>query len=199
MFFLWNILRVLVAGILLGIVVGRLAAENPWHFHRLSPKYWRRVWRHLTQKERYRIVTIGLWTGVFALVLALCVNWILIEANVPVVNPEEYPFVGLEERYPWVLLLIVNILPIFEEWIFRGILIDEFITWKRSRLGAVLFSSLLFSIFHLSNPGTYPAFALAIFPTSLLLGVCYLRAGLGGAVLAHNLYNSCLVLFGMLS
>lgn len=144
-------------------------------------------------------MTIGLWTGVFALVLALCVNWILIEANVPVVNPEEYPFVGLEERYPWVLLLIVNILPIFEEWIFRGILIDEFITWKRSRLGAVLFSSLLFSIFHLSNPGTYPAFALAIFPTSLLLGVCYLRAGLGGAVLAHNLYNSCLVLFGMLS
>lgn len=196
---MWDILRVLIAGVVLGVIIGRLAAENPWHFHRLSPKYWRRAWNLMTPKERMKVVNTALWTGAVSVILALVINWILIETDIPVINAEEYPFIWLEEHYPWLLLLVVNVLPVFEEWIFRGILIDEFIVRKRSQLGAVVFSAFLFSVFHLSNPGTYPAFAFAVFPTSLLLGLCYLKTGLGGAVIAHNFYNSSLVMLGMLT
>lgn len=144
-------------------------------------------------------MVIGLWTAAVSLALVTVVQFLLAEAAVPIVNPSEYPFTGLEEHYPWILLIIVNVLPIFEEWVFRGILIDEYYRWRRSRLGAVVFSSLLFAFFHLSNPGTYPAFVLAIFPSSLLLGVCYLKAGLAGAIFAHNVYNSFLVITGVLT
>ena len=150
------------------------------------------------RKGQVRVLIFGLWAAALSLIVITIVQVLLAEAAIPIVDPNEYPFTALEEQYPWILLIIVNILPIFEEWVFRGILIDEYYRWRKSEIGAVVFSSLLFAIFHLSNPGTYPVFALAIFPSSLLLGLCYLKAGLGGAILAHNLYNSFLVLVGVL-
>jgi membrane protease YdiL (CAAX protease family) len=183
---------------LLGILVGKLLVDNPWHLRRIRPSYWRRVARRMGRREWIRVLNFGLWAAALSLVAVTGVRILLTEAAVPILDPKEYPFTVLREEYPLVLLVVVNILPIFEEWIFRGILIDEYYVRRKSWTGAIVFSSLLFSIFHLSNPGTYPAFALAIFPSALFLGVCYIKVGLGGAVLAHNVYNSFLVITGIM-
>ncbi len=75
---------------------------------------------------------------------------------------------------------------------------DEIIRWKGSRLLAVVVSTIIFSLFHLFNPGTYPGVVLSLIPVSLLLGACYLYAGLGGSIVAHNIYNTFLVIIGVM-
>jgi len=84
----------------------------------------------------------------------------------------------------------VNFLAVFEEWIFRGILLEEFARRGRSRSVGVLASAFVFSLFHLSNPGTYPIFAVPAMVAGILLGICYLLGGLAGVVFTHCAYNS---------
>jgi membrane protease YdiL (CAAX protease family) len=140
---------------------------------------------------------VALWIAGISLIIATVISNVFAQFNVALMDPQEYPFTQVEQEYPLLLLAIVNILPIFEEWVFRGILIDEIIKWKHSKLLAVVLSSVVFAVFHLSNPGTYLAFAVTLLPASILLGLCYLKVGLGGAILAHNAYNSFLVIIGM--
>ncbi|MGC8817669.1 MAG: CPBP family intramembrane glutamic endopeptidase, partial [Candidatus Hadarchaeum sp.] len=83
----------------------------------------------------------------------------------------------------------IVILPIFEEWIFRGILLEEISLRTKSRVLGVLASALAFGFFHLSNPGTYPALAIPLTLGGALLGACYLVNGLAGSILSHILYN----------
>lgn len=152
----------------------------------------------MTEKERLRVLNFGLWTAAGAVLVAAGVNALLAEVGISILDPQEYPLISLQEHYPLFLLIIVNVLPIFEEWIFRGIIIDELMTRRWNQWKAVLISAILFSLFHLSNPGTYLAFSLAILPAGILLGWCYLKAGLGGAILAHDLYNTFLVILSVI-
>jgi membrane protease YdiL (CAAX protease family) len=188
----------LVAGLLLGVVVGRVVAERPYHLKRLLPRHWRRVARRMKREHWIRLFTVALWVAVISLIFTLFISPLVFRPE-ELVDPEEYPFIELQRKFPWLMLIAVNILPIFEEWVFRGILIDELTHRRGSKMFAVVISSFVFAMFHLSNPGTYPPFALVLFPTSLLLGICYLKVGLGGAILAHNSYNSFLVITGMIT
>jgi len=108
-------------------------------------------------------------------------------------NPQENVFLALES-YPILLSIIVLTVPIFEEWIFRGILLDEFSRRLRSRSIGVTISAFFFALFHLSNPGTYPAAVLPLFLGGVLFGLCYLRVGLGGAILWDSAYNLLMLL-----
>lgn len=193
-----NILRILVAGLVLGIVVGKLVAERPYHLNRILPRRWTKVARKMRRKEWVRVIGIGLWVAALSLIITTVVSAAFAQARIEVQNPAENPLSELQATSPLVLLVLVNVLPIFEEWVFRGILMDEIIRWKRSNLLAIVLSSVVFAAFHLSNPGTYPAFAVVLFPSSLLLGLCYLKTGLGGAILAHNSYNTFLVIIEMI-
>jgi len=140
-----------------------------------------------------RLFVIALSVTAASLIASMAVGTALQQAEVQVVSPEEYPFTSLERDQPLLILAAVNILPIFEEWVFRGVIIDEVVRRRKSKLLAVMVSALLFATFHLSNPGTYPAIIISMLPASLLLGACYLYTGLGGAILAHNAYNTFLV------
>lgn len=192
-------LRVVVAGALLGVLVGRLVAQRPYHVTRLLPRHWLKRVREMGRERWVRLVAVGLGVTAMSLVLTTLISIGFAQANIQTQNPAENPLVQLQVEFPLLLLVLVNLLPIFEEWVFRGILVDEILRWKGSKLLAVVLSSAVFAAFHLSNPGTYPAFALTLFPSSLLLGVCYLKVGLGGAILAHNSYNSFLVIVSMLA
>lgn len=149
------------------------------------------------RKQWIRLFAIALSVTAVSLILSTIVGAALQQAGVQVVSPEEYPFTSIERDQPLLVLAAVNILPIFEEWVFRGVIIDEVIRRRKSKLLAVAFSAVLFAAFHLSNPGTYPAIIISMLPASLLLGACYLYTGLGGAILAHNAYNTLLVFVGL--
>ena len=194
-----DLARVLIAGVVLGLLVGKLVVHRPSHLERLRPRFWRAAMRRMKRKHWVRLITIALWVTAASLIISNAVGTLLKRAEVPMYSPEEYPFTAIERDYPWLVLVAVNLLPVFEEWIFRGVILDEILRWRRSKLLAVVSSAILFALFHLSNPGTYLAFALPLIPAGLLLGVCYLKTGLGGAIIAHNSYNSFLVVIGVLT
>ena len=195
---LWlDLARVLVTGIVLGLVVGKLVVMRPRYFERIRPRTWLPSLRRMGRGEWFRLIAVALAFTAASLVSIAIINGVLQGAGVPLYSAEEYPFTAIQKEYPLLLLLVVNVLPIFEEWIFRGILLEEIALRSRSKLAGVLLSSLIFAAFHLSNPGTYPAFAVPLVGAGLLLGACYLLSGLMGAIITHNAYNSILVLLGV--
>ena len=194
-----DLVRVIGAGVLLGIVVGRIVVLRPRHLDRLRPRVWLPELKRMSVRRWLVLFSAAFSVAVVSLLFSTVVGWLLQLFEVPAVSPEDYPFVTLERDYPWLVLAVVNILPIFEEWIFRGIIIDEVIRWRGSKFFAVLISAALFSAFHLSNPGTYPGIVLSMFPASLLLSLCYLYTGLGGAILAHDFYNTLLLAIAFLT
>jgi len=192
---LWlDLLRILVAGLVLGLVIGKLVVLRPHYLERIRPRYWVPRARSMRRKEWVRLITIALWFTAATLIVASIVGVALSEAGVELYSEEEYPFTALEEQYPLLLLVVVNVLPIFEEWIFRGILLEEVARRSRSKWIGVGISTLVFAAFHLSNPGTYPAVVIPLIGAGLLLGACYLMSGLAGAIITHNAYNSILVI-----
>jgi membrane protease YdiL (CAAX protease family) len=185
-----DLARVLSVGILLGVFVGRVLVRRPFHLERIRPRYWRAIVQGMEFRDWARLIAIALGVTAVSIVLSGEVGMLLTRADIPTYNPDEFPITVVQRGFPWLALILVNVLPIFEEWIFRGILIDEIVRWRGSKLLAVAVSTVVFAVFHLSNPGTYPAYVLPLIPGGLLLGVCYLYTGLGGAILAHNLYNT---------
>ena len=192
-----DLTRVLVVGTLLGVFVGRFLARRPFYFERLRPRHWRAVMRRMKRKDWAKLITIVIGVAAVSIFISNGIEALLQRAEIQTYSPQEFPFTAIQRDYPWLLLVLVNVLPIFEEWIFRGILIDEIVRWRHSKLLAVALSTIIFALFHLSNPGTYPAYVLPLIPGGLLLGVCYLYTGLGGAIIAHNLYNTYLVVIGI--
>lgn len=197
---LWlDLVRILVAGIALGLVVGKLVVLRPYYLERIRPRSWVPQARSMRRDEWVRLITIVLCFTASTLVVATIVGVVLSGAGVEMYSEEEYPFTALEKQYPLLLLVVVNVLPIFEEWIFRSILLEEVARRARSKWLGVGISTLIFAAFHISNPGTYPAFAIPLLGTGLLLGACYLVSGLAGAIITHNAYNSILVLLRLWS
>lgn len=194
-----DLARILVAGIVLGFVIGKLVVLRPHYLERIRPRSWVPRARSMKRKEWVRLITIVLWFTAATLLVTIIVGKVLSGAGVEMYSEEEYPFTVLEKQYPLLLLVVVNVVPIFEEWIFRGIILEEVVRRRRSKLLAVVVSTFIFAVFHLSNPGTYPAFVLPLIPAGLLLGACYLKTGLAGAIITHNAYNSILVILLVLS
>lgn len=194
----FDLARVVIAGIALGLVIGRIVTLRPSHIDRLRPRFWRAAMQKMKRRDWVRLITIALWVAAASLLISAVIGELLRQAEIPTYSPEEFPFTAIERDYPWLVLMAVNLLPIFEEWVFRGILIDEFVRWRGSKLLAVALSTIIFALFHLSNPGTYLGYVIPLIPAGLLLGFCYLKTGLGGAIIAHNSYNTFLVIIGVL-
>lgn len=192
---LWlDLARILVAGVVLGLVVGKLVGLRPHYLERIRPRSWVPRARSMRRKEWAKLITIALCFTAATLVMSIIVGMVLSEAGVELYSEEEYPFTVLEKQYPLLLLVMVNVVAIFEEWIFRGILLEEIALRTRSKWLGLVVSTLIFATFHLSNPGTYLAFPIPLIGAGFLLGACYLVSGLAGAIITHNAYNSILVI-----
>lgn len=190
-----DILRVGAAGIALGLVVGKLVVARPHYLELLRPRFWLPMAKRMGKRGWLKLLAAVLAFSALCLAVAIGVGNVVASLGLRTYEPAEFPFERLEEISLPLLLLAVNLLPVFEEWIFRGILLEEIGRRGRSRLLGVLLSTLAFAVFHLSNPGTYPAFALPAFAAGLVYSACYLISGLPGAIGAHCLYNSIVALF----
>ncbi len=102
-----------------------------------------------------------------------------------------------EESSPiqwWRLLLLAGLYPLLEEWLFRGLLQPQLLTWRpfRTRLlgltGANLLTSLLFGAVHLiAHP---PLWAAAVIVPSLVFGAFRDRyQSVVPAIILHSFYN----------
>jgi membrane protease YdiL (CAAX protease family) len=191
-----DVVKISIAGGLLGWIVGKLVVRRPYYLERLRPSFWWPIAKKMRQLEWSRLLVISLAFATLALFSALLVGWV-VQDKMGWELYSEKEFIFTEEKIPLPLLfLTVNLLPIFEEWVFRGILLEEASRRTRSRSLGVLISASVFALFHLSNPGTYPAYAIPLVAGGILLGACYLLVGLGGAIIAHCAYNTILMIMG---
>ena len=120
-----------------------------------------------------------------------------IASNFPSLAPEELVTVseffgsGIGIPQILVLLIIVTILPAFEEWLFRGI----FWRWAKkvmSPTSTFVVISLLFAFVHWE-----PLHVLGLLPLSFFLGWLRLKTGrLGPSIIAHMINNlvACLLM-----
>lgn len=88
-------------------------------------------------------------------------------------------------RGEWACLTAVVAAPIFEEYLFRGLLIDALATRYRA-LTSVLASAIVFGVMHVS-----PANAVSAFAIGVILGVIYLRTrSLLSTIILHAINNA---------
>ena len=94
----------------------------------------------------------------------------------------------------WRLLLLAGLYPLLEEWLFRGLLQPQLLTYRplRTRLvgltGANLLTSLLFGAVHLITQP--PLWAAAVIVPSLVFGAFRDRyQSVVPAIILHSFYN----------
>lgn len=187
-----DLARIFITGVVLGLVIGKLIVRRPYYLKRLYPK----SWLSAAKKTRVRDwLKLSIVTGYFALLAFFLILDITIVIPAGwLYSQEEYIFTRIAEISLPLLFITVTVLPIFEEWIFRGILLEEIARRTRSRFTGLITSALIFAVFHLSNPGMYPASVIPMTVGGLILGMCYLLGGLASAIACHSLYNALLIL-----
>lgn len=191
--FFEQIIRVLIPGLILGVILGRLLAERPEYLLLLNPKLWIRKGKKASKNRWIRFITLSI---IFAGIIFL---GNLVSGKIAVtlwgsLVAEENIFTEISSISPWILIFLVTLLPILEEWMFRGIILEEVAQVTQSKWIGLLVSATVFSIFHLSNPGTHLPAVIPYLIGGLVIGGGYLAGGLAVAVGCHILYNLFLVI-----
>ncbi len=120
--------------------------------------------------------------------LVLFIGWLMNEivGDQGGSNPLLELVLGSDQFFPLFLLLITTVViaPVFEELVFRGILLPVLVS-KVGKIGGVLLSALVFALAHLSVGELPPLFVLGIG-----LGLMRLSSGrLFPCALMHSLWN----------
>lgn len=187
-----EIIRIVAPGLVLGLILGKFLAENPRYIRLLSPRKWFKEAKRASRKRWLHVLILPLGFGALSLVVVSYIGLI----TGPSIS-EENIFNQIESFSPLLLIFFITVLPVVEEWMFRGIILEEISNKTDSRLLGVISSSLLFAVFHLSNPGTYMTAVIPYFMGGLILGGSYLAGGLAVAALSHISYNLLLYVISL--
>ena len=188
----FEILKIVLAGSLLGYVVGTLIVKRPYYINRVRPKFWMRIAKKMDIKDWAKLIGASSFFIILTyFVITYSGDFI---GRFWALYSQEYIFSQIEAASPLLLLITATLIPVIEEWVFRGILQEELSRRLRSRAAGLVLTAAIFALFHLSNPGTYPAAVLPLFLGGLMFGICYMFTGLAGAILTHAAYNFILVL-----
>lgn len=186
---LWlEIARISVPGVVLGLVLGKLLSENPYYFNLLNPKLLIERIKRASKNKLLRIASLSVFFGGLIFLAGLGIGEIVVRLWGPLIASENI-FSEIGNFSLPLLIISVIFLPILEEWIFRGIILEEISRISQSKWIGLVSSSLIFAAFHLSNPGTYLAAMIPYFIGGLLIGGSYLLGGLAVAVLCHIISN----------
>lgn len=179
-----------IAGMILSIFLfARYLRKHPRAFRPLSPRVWISRARSMNRRSWARVVGVGVAFALISFALLPRASTAVEEEIGPVVtDPEQHPVTIIHGIFPAFLLGFAVVMPVFEEWIFRGMILREFLK-ARGWVVALLVSSAAFAALHVANPGTAPLMFLPAFLAGLLFGVSYLYGGLGASTISHSLYN----------
>lgn len=174
--------------------MGKLLAQKPYYIRYLNPKFWVAEIKEANRKRWIRVVSLPIIFGGLMFFLSIGVGGVIRNFWGPTMS-EENIFVEIESVSFFFLAISIVFLPILEEWIFRGVLLEEISHLSQSKWIGLFSSSLIFALFHLSNPGTYLVAIIPYLVGGLVLGGSYIVGGLSTAVLCHITYNLLLLPF----
>ncbi len=168
-----------------GVLIGKFLSNNPKYFNLLEPKRWIRKAQKASGRKWLFLISISIIIGISSRFLVREI-YIIVENlwQSPMAKDNIFSMIPLP-----ILIISITIIPIFEEWIFRGVLLEEISKISDSKLFGLLLSSLLFASFHFSNPGTHISALIPYFIAGLFLGGSYIIGGLAMATLSHIFYN----------
>lgn len=181
------LIRVILPGLLLGILVGHAVSERDEYFRSMNPENWidslRENWLGVALK-----ISVGLLAGV-----VLAYSFPVLDAAVTqsigeTVGDENFHVATRESFFfGWILLMIPAV--VLEEWVTRRILIDELVRMGVPLFLTVVCSASLFSVLHLSLPGYFLPSLISIFFAGVYFSSIYVYLGFAPVVFAHLAYN----------
>lgn len=164
----------------------------------INPRLAWRSARRMRPREWGRFVG---WSAVFVavalIVIPLAAGFMVLVTGAPLTRAEEHPVTVTASASLPLAFILFGTLPIFEEWLFRGILLGR-LRRRIPALNALIISAVTFGLFHLANSGTFfwawvpPAVAGFVF------GLAYLKGGLKCAILSHSSYNGIALVIAFL-
>ena len=84
-----------------------------------------------------------------------------------------------------IVIFVITIVPVFEEMIFRGMLQSMIVGYVRSKWWAIIVTSIMFTVMHMSKTHW-----LALFALSVCLGYAYEKSGsLWRSIFIHAIFN----------
>lgn len=169
----------LVLYAVVGVLVSRVLADG-----KVRPR--------LAEGSPTRSVTVGLGVGTAAALILVALNSLLSGHLVSDPRVVAVVFEGQLVHVAVIVFVVVVVAPVFEEVLFRGLLVESL--RSRGRSSAVLGAAVAFAVWHL-NPVALRYYVVLGF----LLGYLYWRLGLYGSMSAHAAFNGVLVAAAVLS
>lgn len=163
----------------------------------LSPT---KTWKKLSWKKTIFLSLVALF--LFCQFVPAFESHVEDQFNQQTINPKQHnrektkeaveESVGFENSLILIGLLTVALV-IFEEIIYRGLLMDFF----KNRIGlvsAILINSAIFSISHMAGPGTFLTLMPVTFVASVIFSLLYWKGGIITASVVHGGYDILIML-----
>ena len=156
--------------------------------------------RRLPKQELYRPgMTMGYWMRALCVCMTLLFGGSLLGAQISRLvygaqGSDVAEFNGLLEQSPiWLVIVIVVVVgPILEEFIFRKLILDRLVVFGDAP--AILFSAILFMLYHATFSQMFYSFLIG-----LVFGYVYIRSGkLRYTIALHMVINFLGTIVGML-
>lgn len=167
--------------------------RHPEDLKPLSVRLWLRSVRKMSATEW----TSWIWfTLVFAAIAYLVVPALAVKAvqttGVSLIDPNTYTVSTLQRRsLLWMMVPILPVVVIAEEWVFRGIIQRRL---GRRKIVGVLFGALSFAAYHLISGGMLWPSLIPTFGGGLIFGIAYIAGGLKLSVSSHLAYDYMILL-----
>lgn len=140
----------------------------------------------LTKENIEKGILWGIITVIIAFVIIIIIGGVLQLLGFDLTDTSNIPQLELYFSIPSILILII-IQPIAEEIFFRGFLLDK-INKILGKNNAIILTSILFGLAHLSYGNIYPAFLTFII--GLLLAILVIKTNnLYSSIVAHIIFN----------
>lgn len=189
------IFRTIIPGIVLGTLLGYIINRRPEYIEMWDPRNWE------LDFNPKKVMVVG--AACMVVVIALFVSEVFISRGIEQAGhktlEEQNYATNMADFSVLFFFVAITVIPIFEEWIFRGVFLEEIhrrIGGKIGKWVAVVATAIGFGIAHLLNPGVLVFGFIPFTAAGVVYGIVYVYAGLKAAIFTHigsNLFPFILV------
>ncbi len=160
----------------------------------LSKNYWQQHFKTaLGTNLKWLLVCISTAVA-FALLVLAAQHFFLPPENIQLTIEQAYKGNWLSKGI--ILIVAILLAPIFEEYLFRGLIFDS-LNKHHGKLIAILVSSFIFTLFHLFEYYQYWVAWFAVFCLALMLAIIrYKSQSILNPIVLHAGYNATLMIAG---